>query len=227
MLIGIRMPQWLHVVVVLPGGEVVLWSGDKQTWLCFSYAWISQIPGNSANKSNTSQSCLIIWERGEPKCIDERTVDSRIKQLNIYWWGRSLHKFLRREHSERSETCNLNGQSKNPWKVCIAVVHVLSVTTVDRSKGVSMAKKIVDSLYQDLSKFMEEAKRMLDNFKDYGTTRRSSPTLRQNLENQASPSNWTYSPKPTNGIPKTNENDSRNKLCLWELPIQGEVSSPP
>ena len=55
----------------------------------------------------------------------------------------------------------------------------LSGTAVDRSRGVSMAKKIVEAFYSDLPDDLEEARKMLDNLKQYGTIRPKSPTLRE------------------------------------------------
>ena len=70
----------------------------------------------------------------------------------------------------------------------------LSATSVNRSRGVSMDRKIFDALHSDLLDVLEETWKMLDNIEQYGTLRPNAPTARDNYESQTSRANMTYGP---------------------------------
>ena len=106
----------------------------------------------------------------------------------------------------------------------------LSGTAVDRSTGVSMAKKTVEAFYSDLPDVLEEARKMLDNFKQYGTLRPKSPTARDNYETQTGRANMTYRPNAnaTNHGSAVNVSGSHSPSRLHEgpeVPGNGELNN--
>ena len=96
----------------------------------------------------------------------------------------------------------------------------LSGTAVDRSRGVSMAKKVFDALYSDLPDVLEEARKMLDNFKKYGTLRPNASTARDNFETQTGHANMTYLPNAnaTNHDSAVNVSGSHSRARPREVP---------
>ena len=96
----------------------------------------------------------------------------------------------------------------------------LSSTFLDRSRGVSIAKKIVDALYSELPDVLEEARKMLGNFKQYGTLLPNAPTARDNYETQTGRANMTYRPNSnaTNHDSAAIVSGSHIPSCLREGP---------